>query len=402
VIFDLFELNVLRYITVRTALAALTAFAIGIALGPWLVAALRRRKIGALVDKGDSARLDELFQGKKGTPTMGGVLIVGATLVATLAFAHLSSFFVWLMIATMVVLAAIGLIDDWSKLHSHGRGMSARRKLLCQILVGLGVGLAMQTHYMGLERDVGAWEKSPEEAMDPAQFDVGIGAPGLAPIPPPPVLRDRPHNLVEGTSLYVPFSKNTTFRLGGALFALFAALVLVSTVNAVNFTDGLDGLAAGTSIFSLAVYVTIAYVVGRSDFSAYLRLPFVPGAGEAAVVGGAALGATLAFLWYNAHPAEVFMGDTGSLALGGLIAALALTVKQELLLLVAGGIFAMEGLSVVLQIASFKLTGKRIFRIAPIHHHFQFGGAFETKVTTRFWIVAAILAVVALTTLKVR
>jgi len=183
---------------------------------------------------------------------------------------------------------------------------------------------------------------------------------------------------------------------------LFAALVVVATCNAVNLTDGLDGLAAGSSAFTLVVYTAIAYAVGRTDFSSHLRLPFVPGAGEAAVVGAATLGATLAFLWFNAHPAEVFMGDTGSLALGGAIATLALSAKQELLLPLAGGVFVIEALSVLLQVVSFRLTGRRILRIAPLHHHFEFAGLCETKVTVRLWIVAAVLATLALAALKVR
>jgi phospho-N-acetylmuramoyl-pentapeptide-transferase len=403
---DLLDLNVLRYITFRAALAALVAFALGVAAGPAVIRALRRRKIGETGEKGDSARLDALHHGKKGTPTMGGVLIVGSALAATLLFARLGTFFVQAIVLSMVALGAIGLVDDRAKLTSRGRGLSARRKLLLQVLIGLAVGIAMQVHYDGLERRADAYAPSPDEAVDTANIDLAGpalgGAPGLAPVPPLPAeARARPANLVEGTAVYVPFFKRVRVPLGAA-FVLFAALVVAATVNAVNFTDGLDGLAAGTSCFALGVFTVIAYLVGRSDFSRYLQLPFVPGAGEAAVVGAATLGATLAFLWFNAYPAEVFMGDTGSLALGGTIAVLALGVKQELLLFVAGFVFALEGISVVLQIACFKLTGRRIFRIAPIHHHFQFGGLFETKVTTRLWIVAAILAVAALATLKVR
>lgn len=395
---DLLDVNVLRYITFRAAAAAVLAFALGIIFGPAAIRALRRRKIGDRPEKGDSARLDALHQGKKGTPTMGGLIIVGATLAATLAFARLDAFPVQVLIAAILALAAIGFVDDRAKLASRGRGLSARRKLALQAAVGVAVGLAMQIHHA---RPMEAYAPTPDELVDARDLDVAAvigGGAGVQPIPAPAA---RPRNLVQGTALYVPFFKRVAIPLGLG-FALFAALVLVATVNAVNFTDGLDGLAAGTSAFAIAVYLAIAYVVGRQDFSAYLGLPFVPEAGEAAVAGAAALGATLAFLWFNAHPAEVFMGDTGSLPLGGTIAVLALTVKQELLLLVAGGVFVLEGLSVVLQIASFKLTGRRLFRIAPLHHHFQFGGAFETKVTTRLWIVAAMLAVAALASLKVR
>jgi phospho-N-acetylmuramoyl-pentapeptide-transferase len=401
---DLFDVNVLRYITFRAAMAALAAFAVGVLAGPPLIRALRARKIGESNAKGDSTALDALHQGKKGTPTMGGLLILGAGLASTLLFARLDAFFVRLLILAMTGLAAIGFVDDRRKLTSRGRGLSARRKLALQALVGLAVGIAMQVHYHELDLRPASAERTPDE-LEPGAVDLAAGfggGAGLATVPPPSAAsRAVPPHLVEGDAVYVPFLKRVRVPLGFA-FVFFAALVVASTANAVNFTDGLDGLAAGTSSFALVVYTIVAYVVGRADFSSYLQLPFVPGAGEAAVVGAALLGATLAFLWFNAHPAEVFMGDTGSLALGGAIAVLALAAKHELLLLVAGGVFALEGLSVALQIACFKLTGRRIFRIAPIHHHFQFGGLFETKVTTRLWIVAAILSVVALATLKVR
>jgi len=375
----LIDLNLLRYITFRAAMAAVTAFAIGLAAGPRVIAFLKRRKIGEKGEKGDSRALDDLHRSKKDTPTMGGILIVGATLASTLLFARLDAFFVEIGLFAMLALAALGFVDDRAKLLTRGRGTSARQKLYVQAAIGLAIGLAIYAHYALADHVALA-------------MDFSMGEDEMKPVAA---------NFVRGTALYVPFAKGASFGLGLG-YAVFAAFVVVATCNAVNFTDGLDGLAAGCSSLTLLVYVAIAYVVGRADFTSYLRLPFVPGAGEAAVFGAAALGATLAFLWFNAHPAEVFMGDTGSLALGGIIAALALSVKQELLLVLAGGVFVVEGLSVVLQIASFRLTGKRIFRIAPIHHHFQFGGAFETKVTTRFWIVGAILATLALATLKVR
>ncbi len=378
---DLLDLNILRYITFRAALAALTAFVLGIAAGPFLIGWLRRKKIGEQTDKGDSRALDELHRTKRDTPTMGGVLIVGATLAATLLFARLDAFFVQLGLGAMVALGALGFVDDRAKLVTRGRGTPARTRLYIQTAIGFAVGIAIYAHY-GMA----------DAVADTVEFHMGedetLAAAGTA-------------HFAEGTALYLPFFKGVSIGLGLG-YAVFAALVVVATCNAVNLTDGLDGLAAGCSSLVLLTYVAIAYVVGRADFSSYLRVPFVPGAGEAAVFGAAALGATLAFLWYNAHPAQIFMGDTGSLALGGAIAALALTVKGELLLPLAGGVFVVEAGSVLLQVASFKLTGRRIFRIAPIHHHFQFAGQFETKITTRFWIVGAILALLALATLKVR
>jgi phospho-N-acetylmuramoyl-pentapeptide-transferase len=387
----LLDLNLIRYITVRAALAALTAFGLGLVLTPLWIRLLRRIKLGEQIGKGDSAELDALHRGKQGTPTMGGILIVLTAVVGTCLFARMDGFFPLLLVGAMGALAAIGFADDRAKLTSRGRGLRARTKLGLQCGVGLCVGIALFAHYESRDFRVEAAVHAPAAAVNGAELTHGSYAEAPAQRPP----------IVQGTALTVPFLKDVSIPLGLA-FIFFAALVLVATCNAVNLTDGLDGLAAGSSVFVLLVYTTIAYVVGRADFAAYLMLPYIPGAGEAAVAGAALTGATLAFLWYNAHPAEIFMGDTGSLALGGAIAVLALSVKQELLLLVAGGIFVLEAVSVLLQVASFRLTGRRIFRIAPIHHHFQFGGQFETKVTMRFWIAGAILCVLALVTLKLR
>ncbi|RME77015.1 MAG: phospho-N-acetylmuramoyl-pentapeptide-transferase [Planctomycetota bacterium] len=388
----LLPVNLLRYITVRAGLAALTAFSLGLLFTPVWIRLMRRLQFGEQVAKGDSAELDALHRNKRGTPTLGGVPIVLTALVGIVAFARLDAFFPLLVLFATLALAAIGLADDRRKLHSSGRGLSARRKLALECAVGLCVGAALFAHYESRDFRVEAATRPALalEAPATARTETSRAEPSPQPLPP-----------VEGTALTVPFFKGVSVPLGLG-FVFFAALVLVATCNAVNLTDGLDGLAAGSSVFVLLVYTLIAYVVGRADFSAYLQLPYVPGAGEAAVAGAALTGATLAFLWYNAHPAEIFMGDTGSLALGGAIAVLALSVKQELLLVLAGGVFVLEALSVVLQVASFRLTGRRIFRIAPLHHHFEFGGQFETKVTTRLWITGAILCVLALMTLKVR
>jgi phospho-N-acetylmuramoyl-pentapeptide-transferase len=382
VLHDLTDLNILRYITFRAAMAAVTAFAIGIAAGPYTIAWLRRKKIGEQVEKGDSVALDELHRSKKHTPTMGGILIVAATVISTLLFARLDAFFVQLGLFAMIALGALGFVDDRAKLVTKGKGTSARTKLRVQAAIGLLIGLALYAHY-----------QTTDGVVEAAAFVFGEDEAAAKAL--------TPRMMVQGDALYFPFAKATSIGLGLG-YAVFAALVVVATCNAVNLSDGLDGLAAGCSSMVILVYVVIAYVVGRVDFSSHLAMPFVPGAGEAAVFGAAALGATLAFLWFNAHPAEVFMGDTGSLALGATIAVLALSVKQELLLPLAGGVFVAEAGSVLLQVGSFKLTGKRIFRIAPLHHHFQFGGLFETKVTMRLWIVGAILATLALATLKVR
>ncbi|GIW72910.1 MAG: phospho-N-acetylmuramoyl-pentapeptide-transferase [Planctomycetota bacterium] len=398
----LLELNLLRYITVRAALAALTAFALGLVLGPPVIRWLRAHRIGERPEKGDSARLDALHRHKRDTPTMGGVLIIGTAAVAIVLFARLEAFFPLLVLGAMLALGLIGAADDWKKLRSRGRGLGARTKLALQCAVGLAIGLALFAHYEHRDFALQAAERpapSPTARAVAAELAAApslpspAAAPSAAPPPAPPRL--------EGTALTVPLLKDVCVPLGFG-FVFFAALVLVASCNAVNLTDGLDGLAAGAALPVLAVYTVIAYLVGHAELAAYLWLPHVPGAGEAAVAGAALLGATLAFLWYNAHPAQLFMGDTGSLALGGAIAVLALAVKQELLLVLAGGLFVLEALSVLLQVASFRLCGRRLFRIAPLHHHFQFGGQFETKVTVRFWIVGAMLAVAALITLKVR
>jgi phospho-N-acetylmuramoyl-pentapeptide-transferase len=380
VLLDIFEIHILRYITVRAALAAITAFVLGIACGPSLIAALRARRIADQNAKGDCKALDALNAEKRATPTMGGLLIVGASVVSTLLFARLDAFFVQLGLAVVLALGTVGFLDDRAKLVTSGRGLSARAKLRAETAIGLLAGLAIFFHYAMIDN------RALAESFRFVEDEAAARA---------------AQHFVRGTDLYLPFAKSASIPMG-ILYVGFAALVLVATCNAVNMTDGMDGLAAGTSIFTIGTFVAIAYVMGRADFTEYLRLPFVPGAGEAAVLGSAALGATLSFLWFNAHPAEVFMGDTGSLALGGVVAVLALAVKQELLLPIAGGVFVLEGLSVVLQVGSVKLRGKRIFICAPVHHHFHLGGLKETKVTIRLWIVSAILALLALATLKVR
>lgn len=343
-------LNVFRYITFRSIYAALTALAFALLAGPVLIRFLKRLQIGQEVrDDGPQSHLS-----KKGTPTMGGVLIAGGVLTSVLLWADLENRYVWMVLASFLLNGAIGFADDYMKvIKKRSRGLSAPQKFLLQI--GAGFLLAL-------------W------------FAMSQGG---------------------DTRIVVPFFKTLNPSLG-ILFLPFLVSVLVGTANAVNLTDGLDGLAIGPTISVSLAFVVISYIVGHHVFAGYLKILEVPGAGELAVVMGALVGASLGFLWFNTYPAQVFMGDTGSLAIGGGIGMVAIVTRQELLLLVAGGIFVVEALSVIAQVASFKLRKKRIFRMAPIHHHFELGGLSEPKVIVRFWIVSIVLALVALSTFKLR
>jgi len=367
---DLFTpLRIFRYITFRALMGAGTAFILTLLMGPWVIAALRRLKIGQQVRTDDVLRAHLLK--KSGTPTMGGVLIVGAVLVSTLLWAMPSNGYVWLALATMVVMGAIGFWDDYLKVtRKNPKGASGRKKLALEIAWGLVVVFVLY-----------AWPSAREQ----------VG------------------------KLMVPFMKDPMVQnLGFLGAALFLVLVMVGSANAVNLTDGLDGLAIGCSNSAAAAYLALAYVAGHLGFAGYLQVPFVPGAGELAVFCGCLLGAGLGFLWFNCHPARVFMGDTGSLALGGSIAMVAIAIKQELLLIIVGGVFVMEAVSVMLQVASFKLTGRRIFKCSPLHHHFEVLEkeraereqrdleVVETMIVTRFWILAIIFALIGVATLKIR
>ena len=361
-------LNVFRYITVRTALASLSALFLGLVLGPWMIRRLRQLQIGQFI----RAEGPRSHQAKAGTPTMGGVLIVTATLVPTLLWADLYDPYVLLAIFTMLGFGAIGFADDYSKVvRRHNRGLTGWAKLFFQIFVSLGAGLMLL-----LLRVYGVYS----------------------------------------TQLIVPFFKNfrpeLVFRsllgyphlwtIAFLPFLAFAVLVMVGSSNAVNLTDGLDGLAIGCVVIAAGALTILTYVTSHAGFSAYLDIQHLPQVGELTVFCGALVGASLAFLWYNAHPADVFMGDVGSLALGGTIGLIAVAIKQEILLFSVGGIFVVEALSVILQVASFRLTGKRLFRMAPLHHHFELAGWSESKIIVRFWIVALIFALFSLTTLKLR
>jgi len=346
-------LGVFRYITFRAANAALMALLLAVFLGPGLIRWLRSRQIGQSIrEEGPKAH-----QAKAGTPTMGGVLIVLAIVVPTLLFADLTNRYVWAALGATVLAMAIGVGDDWRKVsRKQNRGLTGRQKLVLQAVIGLAVGWAAVSVFEG--------------RVDP-------------------------------THVAFPFLKNVHPNLG-AFYVLFAAVVVVGSSNAVNLTDGLDGLAIGATLVASGTFAILAYIAGNARAATYLLVPYVPGTGELAVFCAAIVGASLGFLWFNAHPAEVFMGDTGSLALGAALGTVAVLIKQEILLVLVGGLFVVEAVSVILQVGSFKLTGRRIFRMAPLHHHFELLGWAESKVIIRFWIVAILFALVALGSLKLR
>ena len=345
--------NVFRYITFRAANAALMALLLSIFLGPALIRWLRSRQIGQSIrEEGPKGH-----HVKAGTPTMGGVLINLAIVVPTLVFADLSNRYVWVALAATMLAMLIGIGDDLRKVsHKSNRGLSGRQKLVLQTAIGLGVAWASVKLF---------------EAR------------------------------ADATHVALPFLKNVHPDLG-IFYILLATLVVVGSSNAVNLTDGLDGLAIGATLVASATLAILAYIAGNVKAASYLLVPSVPGTGELAVFCAAIVGASLGFLWFNAHPAEVFMGDTGSLALGAALGTVAVLIKQEILLVLVGGLFVVEAASVILQVSSYKLRGKRIFRMAPLHHHFELGGWPESKVIIRFWIVAILFALFALSTLKLR
>jgi phospho-N-acetylmuramoyl-pentapeptide-transferase len=342
--------NVFRYITFRTAMALLTALVISLLLGPWVIRKLRERQIG------ETIRADgpERHRAKAGTPTMGGLLILGALFSSSLLWGNLQNRFVWAALLVTAALGAVGLYDDWLKLRRQ-RPLKIREKFGAQLLIGLLLGFYLH--------------RFPSDGAT--------------------------------TQLAVPFVKDWVPDLG-PYYILFVALIVVGASNAVNLTDGLDGLAMGPVIVAAVALGAISYVTGHARLSEYLFILKVRGVGELTVFCGALVGASVGFLWFNSHPAEVFMGDVGSLALGGALGSLAVLSKAELLLPFIGGIFVIEALSVILQVASFRLTGHRIFRMAPLHHHFELAGWPESKVVIRFWILSLLLALLALTTLKLR
>ncbi len=351
--------NLFRYITFRTAWGMVTALAICYALYPWFINFMKNKRMEQIIrDDGPQAHIEN----KVGTPTMGGVPMILSITVSTLLWARLDQPVVWMALAILLGYGTLGFIDDWKKVMLRSSdGLAGRWKLVGQFGIGGGV---LAYGYLS-----------------------GVISPELA----------------------LPFLKNTTINFAGFgiaelawLYVVFGMIVLTGTSNAVNLTDGLDGLAIGPVMTSGLTFAILAYVAGNSKFSGYLSVPYVPGAGELAIFSVAIVGAGLGFLWYNTYPAQIFMGDVGSLSLGGALGILAILTKNEILLVLVGGIFVLEALSVILQVGSFKLTGKRIFRMAPIHHHYEKKGWSEPKIIVRFWIISILLALVALTTLKVR
>ncbi|MDA0991824.1 MAG: phospho-N-acetylmuramoyl-pentapeptide-transferase [Verrucomicrobia bacterium] len=351
--------RVFQYITVRAVAGAGTAFVLSMLLGPWVIAQLRRLNVGQQIRQEEAPPLFEFHAKKAGTPTMGGLLIIGTIVVSTLLWADPANPFIWIVLSTLCVMGLIGFVDDYLKVaRKNSKGLSARRKMGFQCLWSLIVVVAL----MGL-----------------------------------PATRETAGQLM------VPFLKVPLIHdLGPIGTYLFVTAVMVGASNAVNLTDGLDGLAIGCSSSVALSYLVMAYVAGHVAFADYLHIPYIAGSGELAVFCGCMAGSCLGFLWYNCHPAHVFMGDTGSLALGGAVGIVAVLIKQEVVLVIVGGVFVMEALSVILQVASFKLYGKRIFAMAPIHHHFEMKKWSETQVTIRFWILSIIFALLGLLTLKIR
>ncbi len=397
-------LNVLRYISVRSAAAAVTAFLISIIIGPWLIRRLRKDKIGEDTAKSDSPQLNKLHSGKNGTPTMGGVLMLLAVVASSLLWARPDIFYVPLVLGCMGALALLGYADDFVKLRFPAiKGLRARTKLVIQLLIGLAAGLLLYAHFSCTSNVV------EPVSLRAAHADVPAGAATEGRQAEELLSSERPGLAAKrfgasespGTAIYFPFFKELKIQLG-LLFIFFVMVVFAGSSNAVNLTDGLDGLAIGCLLMVSLAFAVVSYIVGRADFSAYLGIPYVPGTGEISVLCCAMAGASLGFLWFNCHPAQIFMGDVGALSFGGAIGLIAVILKQEFLLLVVGGIFVAEALSVMLQVVSFRLTGKRVFKIAPLHHHFQFKGWHENKVTVRFWIIAAMLALMSIATLKLR
>jgi phospho-N-acetylmuramoyl-pentapeptide-transferase len=360
--------RIFRYLTFRTAFASLTALFTGLIIGPLVINRLREFQIGQYIrEEGPKAH-----QKKAGTPTMGGVLIVISIVVPTLLWADLTNPFIWMAVISTTAFAAIGFTDDYTKtVHKRNLGLTAKTKLGLQILVSVLIAvtlIALQNRGMYSTRMVVPFIK---------QFH-------------PDLVVDRLlHNPELWPISFLPF-------------IIFVVLMIVGASNAVNLTDGLDGLAIGCTVIAAGALTVLTYVSGHATFSTYLELPRMPQVGELTIFCGAMVGASIGFLWYNAHPAEVFMGDVGSLALGGAIGTIAVIIKQELLLPFIGGVFVIEALSVILQVASYKLRKKRIFKMAPIHHHFELMGWSESKIIVRFWVASLVFALFALTTLKLR
>ena len=345
--------HVFQYLTLRGILAAMTALALALWVGPWMIGMLGRYQIGQRVrSDGPQTHLK-----KSGTPTMGGGLILVAMTLSALLWADLSSRFVWILLATTLAFGMIGFYDDYLKLVvGNSKGLAARYKYLAQSVAGLAAALAL--HQL--------------------------------------------HQSVAETSLYVPFFKTVAIPMSTFLFVLLTYFVIVGSSNAVNLTDGLDGLAIMPAVMVAGALGVFAYATGNVKFATYLQIPYIPGVGEVLICSAALVGAGLGFLWFNAYPAQVFMGDVGALAIGAALGTIAVIVRQEIVLFVMGGVFVLETVSVMLQVGSYKLTGRRLFKMAPIHHHFELKGWPEPKVIVRFWIISFVLVLAGLATLKIR
>lgn len=343
--------NVFQYITFRGAYAAVTSLLITFIFGPWTISMLRTLRFGEEI-RGDGP---ETHLAKSGTPTMGGVLIILSIVVSGVLWLDIGVAYTWIGLLAVVGFGSIGIVDDLRKIRKKDKGgLSGWYKIMGQVAVATAIVLLLYVH--GNEHV---------------------------------------------TLLYLPFLKNAVADLG-LWYIPFAVILMVGTSNAVNLTDGLDGLATGLVLMVGLTFAVLSYVTGRVDYSAYLQIPYLPGGGELAILSLAVVGACVGFLWFNGHPAEIMMGDTGSLSLGGIIGALAVMTKKEVLLVIIGGVFVLEAISVIMQVASFKFTGKRVFRMAPIHHHFELLGWPESKVVLRLWILGGLFAILSLSTLKIR
>ncbi len=343
---------VFQYLSVRGILGVMTALAISLLMGPWMIRRLNHLQIGQSVrDDGPESHLS-----KSGTPTMGGTLILAAIFISALLWSDLSSRYVWVVLIVTIIFGAVGWVDDYRKVvESNSKGLPARWKYFWQSVGGLGAAIFLY-----------------QSAVGPAE-----------------------------TQLFVPFFKNIAIDMG-AFYIVLTYLVIVGSSNAVNLTDGLDGLAIMPTVMVGSALGVIAYLTGHSEFSSYLNIPYIAGTGELVIFCGAIAGAGLGFLWFNTYPAQVFMGDVGALALGAALGAIAVIVRHEIVFFIMGGVFVMETVSVILQVGSYKLTGRRIFRMAPLHHHFELKGWPEPRVIVRFWIITVMLVLFGLATLKLR
>lgn len=349
-------INQFKYITFRAAGAAFVAFLLCILFGPRIIAWLRSKSLTERTEKKDSDKLILLHKSKSKTPTLGGIFILLALVITIIIWARLDNIFIICTLFTLLGFGFLGFFDDWIKLTKPiQQGLTKRLKLFAQFMLSFILGLALYYYFI--------------------------------------------YYYPEGTKLYIPLVKTSVEM--GVLYPFFVALVITASSNAVNLTDGLDGLATGCFIMAALAYAVITYIVGRVDYTEYLAIPYIRGVGELTIVCAALVGVSLGFLWFNAFPAQVFMGNTGSSPLGAILGLVAVCAKQELVLFLVGAIFVIESLSVIIQVVSFQVRHKRVFKIAPLHHHYQFKGLSENKITVRFWIVAAILAILSLAALKI-